>query len=64
MDRTEFLKKVMRYLLFGILAFIAAATGSKVVTEVNCLSCPGKGICSGESDCSTFLSDHDGRAKK
>jgi hypothetical protein len=64
MDRIEFVKKVIRYLLFGILALVAVVTGSRIVTEDNCLCCPGKGICSGESDCSIFLSDHDGRAKK
>jgi hypothetical protein len=57
MYRTEFLKKVIWYLLFGLLACIAVITGSRVVTGASCSSCPGKGICKGESDCSTFLSE-------
>jgi hypothetical protein len=57
MDRSEFVRKVLRYLLFGLLAFIALFAGSKVVTDANCSSCPGKGICKGKSDCSAFLSE-------
>jgi hypothetical protein len=57
MNRIEFLKKVIRYLLFGLLAVIVALTGSRTVVGSDCSSCPGKGICSGESDCSTFLSE-------
>jgi hypothetical protein len=57
MKRSEFVKKVIRYLLFGLLALVAVVTGSKAVTGSDCSSCPGKGICAGESDCSTFLSD-------
>jgi len=57
MNRTEFLKIVIRYLLFGLLAIIAVITGSRAVTGNECTACPGKGICRGESDCSTFLSD-------
>jgi hypothetical protein len=56
MNRTEFLKKVIRYMLFGLLAMAAAITGSRVASAADCSSCPGNGICAGESDCSTFLS--------
>jgi hypothetical protein len=44
-------------LLFGLLVLVAVVTGSKVVAGTNCSSCPGKGICAGESDCSKFLND-------
>jgi hypothetical protein len=57
MNRIEFIKKVIRYLLFGFLAGIALLTGHRIVTGANCSSCPGKGICSGETDCSTYLSE-------
>lgn len=57
MNRSDFVKKVFRYILFGLLAFIALVTGSKVVTGTDCSSCPGKGICKGDSDCSIFLSE-------
>lgn len=57
MNRSDFVKKVIRYLLFGVLAVAAVITGSRVVTGADCSSCPGKGICLGETDCSTFLSE-------
>jgi hypothetical protein len=58
MNRLEFFNKAMRYLLLGLLAFIAALTGSQVVSGgTDCSACPGKGICAGETDCSSFLSD-------
>ena len=57
MERSEFIKKIIRYLLFGLLALVAVVIGNKVVTGSDCSSCPGKGICKGETDCSTFLSE-------
>jgi len=57
MDRIDFIRKLIRYLLFGLLALMAAVTGSKVVASSDCSNCPGKGICAGESDCSTFLKE-------
>ncbi|HUX97607.1 MAG TPA: hypothetical protein VMV47_17875 [Bacteroidales bacterium] len=56
MDRTEFLRKIIRYLLLGVIAVIIALTGRRAVIGNDCTACPGKGICRGESDCSTFLS--------
>jgi hypothetical protein len=56
MNREEFIRSAIRYLLFGLLVIVGIITGSKVATGTNCNSCPGKDICSGESDCSTFLS--------
>jgi hypothetical protein len=55
MNRNEFIKKVIRYILFALLAIAAAITGSKVAIGADCTTCPGKGICNGEADCSTFL---------
>ncbi|HAM10429.1 MAG: hypothetical protein A2X05_01080 [Bacteroidetes bacterium GWE2_41_25] len=57
MNRTVFLEKVIRFILFGVLALIAVLTGSRAVIGNECTACPGKGICRGESDCSIFLSD-------
>ena len=56
MNRNEFLKSVIRYLLFGFLAAVIAVAGRRAVIGNDCSVCPGKGICSGENDCSTFLS--------
>jgi hypothetical protein len=56
MNRNEFLKKVIRYLLFGFIAAVIALTGRRAVIGNDCSACPGKGICSGETDCTTFLS--------
>jgi hypothetical protein len=56
MKRNEFLRKIIRYLLFGILAVITFLLASRAVTGSSCSSCPGKGICSGEVDCSKYLS--------
>jgi hypothetical protein len=64
MNRTEFVKSAIRYLLLVVLAGIAILLGSKAVTGSNCSSCPGKGICIGESDCSKYLSDNYGGVKK
>jgi hypothetical protein len=63
MNRTEFIKRVFRYILFGLLALIAAATGSRIVAGAGCSSCPGNGICTGENDCSKYLSNTDGKTK-
>ena len=57
MNRNEFFVKVIRFLLFGFLAAIIAITGKRVITGNECASCPGNGICSGETDCSQFLSE-------
>jgi len=56
MNRNEFLQKVIRYLLFGFIAAVIALTGRRAVISNDCSACPGKGICSGETDCNTFLS--------
>jgi hypothetical protein len=57
MKRKDFIRKIIQYLLFGILTGIAVILGSRAVTGNNCSSCPGKGICSGDIDCSKFLSE-------
>jgi hypothetical protein len=57
MNRTEFLNKAIRFLLFGLLALIAVLTGSRAVTGNDCSACPGKGICRGDTDCTIFLSE-------
>jgi len=55
MKRIEFIKKLFRYLLFALLAVIAAIAGSRATLASDCSSCPGKGVCRGESDCSAYL---------
>ena len=55
MNRNDFLIKLFRYILFGVLAIIAIATGSRAVKSLDCAECPGKGICTGRSDCLTYL---------
>jgi len=64
MNRTEFVKSAIRFLLLLVLAGIAILLGSRTVTGSNCSSCPGNGICRGEPDCSKYLSDNYGGAKK
>jgi hypothetical protein len=54
MKRKDFIRKIIQYLLFGILSSIAIFLGSRAVSGNNCSSCPGKGICSGETDCSKY----------
>jgi len=61
MNRTDFLKTLFRYLLFGLLGFIAVFAGSKAVLASDCSSCPGKGICSGKTDCEKFLPEKNGK---
>lgn len=55
MKREDFIKNIIRYILFGMLAFIVVFVGNKAVASSDCTSCPGKGMCSGEIDCSKFL---------
>jgi len=54
LTRTEFLKRTFRGLLIAFLAFLAMTLGSKVVKGKGCSTCPGNGICSGETDCSKY----------
>jgi hypothetical protein len=56
MNRTEFIRKLFRYLLFLLLAAIAAVAGSRSTLASDCSSCPGKGLCKDENDCSRYLS--------
>ena len=55
LTRTEFLHKLGRGLLAALLAMIALMLGSRVVKGSDCSTCPGKGICNGESDCTKYL---------
>jgi hypothetical protein len=62
MKRNEFLRKLIQYILFGILTGIAIFLGSKTVMGNTCSSCPGKGICNGEIDCTKYNLNKDGKA--
>jgi hypothetical protein len=55
MNRNDFINKLFRYLLLALLAVIAAIAGSRATLASDCSSCPGKGVCRGESDCSAYL---------
>jgi hypothetical protein len=55
MNRKKFLKKLVQLILFSVLVIIALVLGRKTVSGSDCKSCPGKGICNGEIDCSKFL---------
>ncbi len=57
MNRADFFRKLIRYMLLVLLAVVAVVLGNKTVTGNNCSACPGNGICKGESDCSKFLSE-------
>jgi hypothetical protein len=53
-SRNQFMNKLIRLLLVAFLAFLALTLGSKSVSGKDCSSCPGNGICRGESDCSRY----------
>ena len=55
MKRSDFVNRMIRYLLLGILAVIAALTGSRANDTADCSSCTGRGVCSGIDDCSIFI---------
>ena len=54
MNRIDFFRKLIRYLLLLLMAIIVIVLGNRVVTEKNCSGCPGKGVCNGETDCSKY----------
>jgi len=54
MTRIEFIKKILRLGLLAMLALIVFVLGNKVVTGKDCSGCPGKGICSGDTDCNNY----------
>jgi len=54
MNRNDFLKKVIRYILLMLIGIIVVSLGSRVVTGKDCSSCPGNGICKGKTDCNKY----------
>ena len=54
MNRNDFLIKLARYFLYLLMASIVFALGNKVVTTGDCSGCPGKGICTGKTDCNKY----------
>jgi len=52
--RKDFITKLIQAGLFGVLILITFLLGSKVVSGKDCTTCPGNGICSGETDCSKY----------
>jgi hypothetical protein len=55
MSRKNFLTVLIRIILTGVLITIGLVTGSRAASAANCAECPGKGICGGETDCSSFI---------
>jgi hypothetical protein len=54
MNRTDFLRKITRYLLLAVLGITALFLGRKVTLASDCSACPGKGVCAGTTDCSKY----------
>ena len=52
--RKDFITKLIQAGLLGILLLITFLLGNKVVSGIDCTSCPGNGICRGETDCSKY----------
>lgn len=53
--RTGFVKILIGGLFTAFLAFLAIILGPRTVRGASCSSCPGKGICTGDSDCNNYL---------
>jgi hypothetical protein len=56
-NRADFLKNMIRIIMGSLLVFIAGVLARRISTGSDCSSCPGKGICSGDSDCEKFLTE-------
>jgi hypothetical protein len=54
MKRIDFFRMLIRASLFILLAMIVLALGNKVVSGNKCSICPGKGICTGKTDCGKY----------
>jgi len=54
MTRSELIKKLGRYILLMLIAIIAISLGKKVSGENACSTCPGNGICNGNTDCNKY----------
>lgn len=55
MNRTEFARKAVSLILLTLLAGLTILLGKRAATGIDCNLCPGKGICKGKSDCSTYI---------
>jgi hypothetical protein len=55
MNRTEFARKAISLILLALLAGVTILLGKRSATGYDCSLCPGKGICKGKSDCSTYI---------
>lgn len=51
MNRSEFVTKIIRLVLFSAIALISILLGKKVVYGADCSSCPGQVTCSGKQAC-------------
>jgi hypothetical protein len=52
--RKDFITKLIQAGLLGVLLLITYLIGNKVVSGKDCSTCPGNGICKGETDCSKY----------
>jgi hypothetical protein len=57
--RKDFISKLIQAGLLGLLLLITFLLGSKVISGIDCSTCPGNGICKGETDCSKYLAGKD-----
>jgi hypothetical protein len=64
MQRVDFITKLGRLFLVCALATTAVLLGRRATTDkAACNTCPGKGVCTDFSDCSTFLSEKKDESK-
>jgi hypothetical protein len=56
-NRAGFLKNMIRIIMGSFLVFIAVVLARKITIASDCSSCPGRGICKGDSDCEKFLTE-------
>lgn len=61
MDRNQFIRKSLRLVLLGLLGLITIIVSRRTTAGSDCTACPGKGICSGETDCNTYSNEGNGR---
>jgi hypothetical protein len=59
--RKDFITKLIQAGLLGILLLVTFLLGSRAVSGKDCNTCPGNGICKGETDCSNYLIGKDER---
>lgn len=54
MSRSDFFKKLGKYILLMLIAMIVISLGKKIAGANDCSTCAGKGICNGRTDCNKY----------